>query len=69
MNELGRLMMLIGGLLLLVGFVAMLLPSSLPKLPGDIYVKRQGFVFYFPIVTSILVSVILTVVFTLLSKK
>lgn len=69
MSEMGRLMVIVGGLLLLTGFIAMMLPSSLPKLPGDIYIKKQHFVFYFPIVTSLLVSIILSLVFMLLSRK
>lgn len=69
MSEMGKLLMLVGGLLLVIGFIAMLLPSSLPKLPGDIYIKRQNFVFYFPIVTSILVSIILTILFSLSTRK
>ena len=69
MNEMGKLLLLVGGMLLLVGFVALLLPSSLPKLPGDIYIKKPGFVFYFPIVTSILISIILTILFSLINRR
>jgi uncharacterized membrane protein len=35
---------------------------GLGKLPGDIVVKREGFTFYFPITTSILVSLVLTLI-------
>lgn len=38
------------------------------KLPGDIYIKRGNFTFYFPIVTSILASIILTVIFSLFRR-
>ena len=38
------------------------------KLPGDIYIKKEGFSFYFPITTSIILSVIFSIVITILSK-
>jgi Protein of unknown function (DUF2905) len=44
------------GLLIMLG-----LPIG--RLPGDIYVKRDGFSFYFPLTTSIILSVVLTLVF------
>ena len=39
------------------------------KLPGDISVKRDGFSFYFPLTTSILISVVLSLLVYLLSKR
>jgi DUF2905 family protein len=44
------------GLLIMLG-----LPIG--RLPGDIYVKRDGFSFYFPLTTSIILSVVLTLIF------
>ncbi|HYE80763.1 MAG TPA: DUF2905 domain-containing protein [Clostridia bacterium] len=41
---------------------------GLGRLPGDIYIKRGGFTFYFPVVTSILASIILTILFALFRK-
>ena len=38
------------------------------KLPGDIYIRKGNFTFYFPIVTSIIASIILTLVFALLRR-
>jgi hypothetical protein len=38
------------------------------RLPGDIYIRRGSFTFYFPIVTSILASIILTVIFALIRR-
>jgi hypothetical protein len=38
------------------------------KLPGDIYVRRGNFTFYFPLATSILISVIATIVFSLMRR-
>ena len=49
------------GLVLMTGF-------PLGRLPGDFVVRRGSFTFYFPLATSILVSVVLTLVFTLLRR-
>jgi len=38
------------------------------KLPGDILIKKEKFTFYFPLTTSILISIILTLLFTLFRK-
>jgi len=39
------------------------------KLPGDILIKKENFTFYFPIVTCILLSIILTLLFSLIWRK
>lgn len=49
------------GLVLMTGF-------PLGRLPGDFVIRRGSFTFYFPLATSILVSVILTVLFTFLRR-
>ena len=41
----------------------MMLGVPIGRLPGDIYVKRDGFSFYFPLTTSIILSIVLTLVF------
>jgi hypothetical protein len=52
------------GIVLLVAGLAWpwLVKLGLGKLPGDIVVKREGFSFYFPITTSIIVSLVLTLI-------
>ncbi|GBD30145.1 hypothetical protein HRbin32_01246 [bacterium HR32] len=61
MGEVGRLLIVFGVVLVLVGLLLTFAPRiGLPRLPGDIVVQRDGFTFYFPIVTSIVVSVVLT---------
>lgn len=70
-SSLGKGLLLFGLAIAALGLVMIALPKIpfLGKLPGDILVKRGNFTLYFPIVTSILVSVVLTVIFNLLSKK
>jgi hypothetical protein len=55
----GKTLVIVG--LVIVGF-GLLMMAGLPigRLPGDFYVKRGSFSFYFPLATSIIVSVILT---------
>jgi hypothetical protein len=38
------------------------------KLPGDIYIRRGNFTFYFPIVTCILISIVATIIFSLMRR-
>ena len=48
--------------------VAMYMGFPLGRLPGDIVVRRGAFSFYFPLTTSVLVSVVLTILFALLRR-
>jgi hypothetical protein len=57
--EVGRTLFLIGVAIAGLGLV-MMLGLPLFRLPGDFYVKRGSFSFYFPLATSILLSIILT---------
>jgi hypothetical protein len=45
--------------------LAIMLGVPVGRLPGDIYVKRPGFQFYFPLTSSIILSIILTLIFAL----
>ncbi len=60
----GAVMIFIGGLLLLFSRFA---GGRGASLPGDIVIRKDGFTFYFPIVTCIVISIVLTVVFRLIS--
>ncbi|GAB3542986.1 DUF2905 domain-containing protein [Noviherbaspirillum agri] len=55
--------LIIAGLVLVVAGLAWPWLSKLPfgRLPGDIHVVREGFSFHFPIVTSIVVSIVVTI--------
>jgi uncharacterized membrane protein len=67
---LGKALVLLGVVIALVG-VALIFAHKLPyigRLPGDIYIKRDSFTFYFPITTSILVSIILSLLFWIFRK-
>ncbi|KAF1084520.1 hypothetical protein SPSYN_02298 [Sporotomaculum syntrophicum] len=61
---LGFFMVVTGGLLMLAGKI-----PGLGRLPGDIFVQRGNFTFYFPVITMIIVSVVLTLLLNLLFRK
>ncbi|MBP1730586.1 MAG: hypothetical protein H6Q55_1015 [Deltaproteobacteria bacterium] len=70
MPALGKMLVIVGILLVLVG-LGFMFADKIPyigRLPGDIYVKREKFSFYFPLTTSIIISIILTIIFTLFRK-
>ncbi|HFD92532.1 MAG TPA: DUF2905 domain-containing protein [Gammaproteobacteria bacterium] len=59
----------IGAVLLIAGILwPWLSKSGLGRLPGDIVVERDNFRFYFPLTTSILISLVLTLIFWLMRK-
>ncbi len=63
----GKVLVLIGLGIAGIGLLVMLgIPFG--RLPGDVVVRRGSFTFYFPIVTSILLSVLLTIVLMLLRR-
>jgi len=64
-----RLLVTLGVVLVAVGLLWPLVQKlGLGRLPGDIVVERENFRFYFPLATSILVSVVLTLLFWLLRR-
>lgn len=70
-SALGR-WLVAAGLLLAVFGIVLIAAGKIPfigRLPGDICIKRDHFTFYFPIVTSLVVSLILTLLFRFLNRK
>lgn len=71
MNILGRILIIFGIVLILVGLI-LTTGIRIPyvgKLPGDICIKRPNFTFYFPLTTCILLSIILSLIFWFLGRK
>ena len=60
----GVILAAVGGLMLFIGKV-----PYIGRLPGDIYVQRKNFSFYFPLTTSILLSIVLTLLFSFFSRR
>ena len=64
MDNIGRFLMIGGIVLFVIGglvFLASKLGIPFGRLPGDIRIERDGFSFYFPLASSILVSILLTI--------
>lgn len=71
LNPIGKLLILFGLIVVATGII-ILLAGRVPwigRLPGDIYIQRRNFTFYFPLTTSIIVSIILTLILWLLSRR
>jgi hypothetical protein len=64
----GVVMIILGGLLLLAGNFSGKVPW-IGRLPGDIYVDRGSWSFYFPLATCILLSLVLTLLFSLFGRR
>ena len=71
LHGLGKLLILFGGLIVLVG-VLILFVGKLPwlgRLPGDILIERKNFSFYFPLTTSLLISLVLSMILWFFSQR
>jgi len=68
--QLSKVLIVLGLIITIVGVITYLVGRFTPlgRLPGDIVIKRERFVLYFPIATSLLISGILTLIFLIISK-
>jgi H+/Cl- antiporter ClcA len=70
-SDIGKLLVVAGGVLVIVGLAVMLLGKTgipLGRLPGDIIYKSKNTVFYFPLATSIVLSVVLSLILYVVSR-
>jgi len=68
-DQIGKILLGIGGIIALVGVVFLLGGRiGLGRLPGDIIIRRENLTVYFPITTMIIVSIILTLIFSLFRR-
>lgn len=70
MGEMAKIIIVIGVVLVLIGLIILFLQKVpfLGKLPGDILIKKENFTFYFPLSTSIVVSIIVCLILYLIGK-
>ncbi len=69
-SGLGKALIIFGAILALIG-LGLLFYHKIPwlgRLPGDIVIRKGSFTFYFPLVTSLLISVLITLLFALFRK-
>jgi len=69
-ESLAKMLLLAGGVLVVLG--ALLLAAGkltgLSRLPGDIFIQKENFTFYFPVMTCIVLSLLLTIIINLIRK-
>ena len=71
MHDIGKALIAFGLLIVLAG-VVLVLVGRVPwigRLPGDIHIQRGNFTFYFPLATSLLLSVVLSLILYLLRRR
>jgi len=71
MNAMAKSLILVGSILVLVGIIAVFFDKvpGLGKLPGDFHIRKNSFSFYFPLTTCVILSLILTLLFSIFGKK
>ncbi len=70
--SIGRILIAIGLIVLIAGFIVSFgdrLPLRIGRLPGDIVIRAKNSVFYFPLVTCLLLSVVLSFILWLLGRR
>ena len=71
MADIGKGIIVLGIMIVIIGIILLFsdkLPFNLGRLPGDIAIKKENFSFYFPITTSIIISIVLSLLFYLFGK-
>lgn len=70
-NLLGKTLIILGFILIIAGLI-FIFAHKIPwvgKLPGDIYIQKKNFTFYFPFVSCILISIILSIILWLIVRR
>ncbi len=67
LSDMGKILLIAGGVIAGIGLLLLLAPRVpwLGKLPGDILIERKDFTFFFPIMTCLAVSLVLTLILNL----
>jgi len=70
MENLGKILLILGAIIIVLGLIFTFAPHIpfLGKLPGDITIKKDGDSFYFPVVTCIILSIVLTVIINVILR-
>ena len=71
MQQIGKALMVAGAVIVLIG-AALFLSGRIPwvgRLPGDVLIERKNFTFYFPLATSILISILLTILLWFFGRR
>ena len=71
MSTLGKTLIILGAVLVIAGIILVIFHRIpfLGKLPGDIYIKRERFTFYFPLASSIIISILISILLWIFRSK
>lgn len=70
-ETIGKSLIFFGIILIVIGSLFFVF-GKIPwfgRLPGDIIIKKEGFTFYFPVVTMVLLSILLTIIFNIIGRR
>ena len=70
MGDMARVLIILGILLIIAGLVMLIMHKALfpGKLPGDIVIRKEHVTFYFPLATSIIISIVVSLILYLIKK-
>ncbi|UCE80113.1 MAG: DUF2905 domain-containing protein [Nitrospiraceae bacterium] len=70
-HSIGKILIVFGIIVVAVGILLTFIPKIpwLGKLPGDILIQKRNITFYFPLVTCIIISIVLTILFSLIGRR
>ncbi|MCX5782189.1 MAG: DUF2905 domain-containing protein [Elusimicrobia bacterium] len=71
MTAFAKILIFFGIILVILGIILLIIPKVpfLGKLPGDIYIKKEKFAFYFPLATCLILSVVISLIFWIFRSK
>jgi len=71
MTSIAKTLILFGAILVILGLIFLIAPKIpyLGKLPGDIYIKKEKFTFYFPIATCLILSILISFILWIFRSK
>jgi len=71
LQTMGKFLIFTGIIIIIFGLILIFAPKIpyLGRLPGDIIIQRKNFTFYFPLVTCIVLSLVLTIILNLIFRK
>lgn len=67
----GRILLVMGIFLVVIGLAMTVMSkiTGMGRLPGDIFIQKGNFSFYFPLATSVIISLLLTVIFSIFARR
>jgi len=70
MGDIAKIIILLGVFLVVIGVILLFIGKVpfLGKLPGDVLIKKEHFTFYFPLATSIIISILISLILYLIGK-